>query len=485
MRARFHVNTIGRWLGDPTRRGLLALVAVAAGLRLAAVWLLADATLEHVAYEHGEIAENLVAGRGFTVQFLGAEGPTSQQAPLYPALLAASYLLFGVGSAAAHLAVLLLQVVVGAVAVAATALAVWALLPAQRWLGWSAAAIAAMHPVQIYMVTQLQVVVWVTCLLACLLALAARSRTAGTVKAALATGTVGGVLLLFEPIMVLAVLVAAVSVAWPRHGSPVRVARGATMLATACLVIAPWLIRNYRVHAEAVFIKSTFGYAFWQGNHPASWGTDKIPKPSAETLRQRHDGTLVGQHQALWEARHETLYIDDVVLSADDYAHLGKLSEPARARVLGRQAARSIRRDPWHYVRLCGLRLKYLLLFDETNPKARAPLYRVTTVTWLVLAFVGFLASRRFWRPLLPAIAVVALVGAFHVLTIYSARFRIPLEPLTFPWVATAVVPPMSRILRRLRREKDVDDEMTEAEETSAPVLRLPGSGTTRHDKAA
>ena len=40
--------------------------------------------------------------------------------------------------------------------------------------------------------------------------------------------------------------------------------------------ISPWLVRNYRVHGEFVAIKSTFGYAFWQGNCALSEGTDKV-----------------------------------------------------------------------------------------------------------------------------------------------------------------------------------------------------------------
>ena len=50
------------------------------------------------------------------------------------------------------------------------------------------------------------------------------------------------------------------------------------MAGVALLVIAPWTVRNWLVHGEPVFIKSTFGYAFWQGNSPGSWGTDKVPK---------------------------------------------------------------------------------------------------------------------------------------------------------------------------------------------------------------
>jgi hypothetical protein len=81
------------------------------------------------------------------------------------------------------------------------------------------------------------------------------------------------------------------------------------------------------------------------------------------------------------------------------------------------------------------------LLFDETNPKAANRLYRATTVIWLVLAGMGLLVSLERWRALWPTYVIFALVTLFHSLVIVSVRFRIPLEPLSFVWAATAVAP--------------------------------------------
>jgi hypothetical protein len=213
------------------------------------------------------------------------------------------------------------------------------------------------------------------------------------------------------------------------------------MAGVALLVIAPWSVRNWRVHGEPVFIKSTFGYALWQGNHPLSWGTDKIPKSSAETIRQDHDGTLRGMDHALWEARHETIYIDDVVLKPTGYGRFQGQTEPQCCRALGQEALGYISADPGRYARLCLQRLRYFLLFDETNPKAANRLYRVSTAAWLVLAFIGLIVSKPRWRRLWPTYAIFASVALFHALVIVSARFRIPVEPISFVWVAVALTP--------------------------------------------
>jgi hypothetical protein len=190
-----------------------------------------------------------------------------------------------------------------------------------------------------------------------------------------------------------------------------------------------------------VFIKSTFGYAFWQGNCPGSWGTDKVPKAVAEEARLTNDGTLRGMDRALWEARYETVYIDDLALKPTGYRDFMGLSEPQRSRLLGARAWQFICAHPGTYVRLCLQRLQYFLLFDETNPKAANRLYRVTTVAWLVLGLVGLLVSWPRWRSLWPTYAIFLVVTLFHTLVIVSARFRIPVEPMSFIWASAAIAP--------------------------------------------
>lgn len=433
--------------------GAAALVAAALAIRLG-VLLLAGVNAEGNAFEHGEIAQNLLAGRGFSVRFLGVDGPTSQQAPLYPLLLAGAALVTGELGRQSLLLVELLQCLAGAVIPLAAAAIGWAVWPQRRIIGWTAGWIAAVYPPHLYMATQIQIVVWAALLLTLLVALAVRGPTSRPTRHALLLGCVSGLLLLVEPILALALPVVCAA-AWQRDRqaaglgwlAPGPAGRAALMAATALLVIAPWLVRNYRVHGEFVFVKSSFGYAFWQGNNEASWGTDKIPKAQAETLRGAHDGSLAGMNRALWDARHETIYIDDLLLQASGYREFQGLTEPQRSRLLQERALRAIEADPARYVRLSLQRLRYFLLFDETNPKAANRLYRATTVAWLVLAMLGLLVTRSSWRAQWPTYAIFGLVTLFHCLTITSARFRMPLEPLTFVWIAAALGPWGERLL--------------------------------------
>lgn len=428
--------------------GLVALAGLAFLIRAAVVVWLAFAGDTPYTYEHGVIAENLLAGDGFSIRFLGVEGPTSQQGPLYPTALAALYALFGVGSRAALVTMQLLQCAAGAGLVVALAQLVWALVPQRPAAGWMAVVAATLFPTHIYMVTHIQIVVWAATLLVVLLAVVATPQVSRPRLRAALAGALAGILILTEPIMALAVPVAALlllRVEWkrPQQG---RISRPAVvavtvMTFTAIFVVAPWVLRNRAVHGEWVFVKSTFGYAFWQGNNPRSWGTDKLPSEAALRMVESHDGSLAARHQALREARLKTQYIDDVVLADEGYEQFQGLTEPQRCRVLSARARAFITEHPGRYLALCWQRLRYFLLLDETNPKTHTPAYQVATVSWFVVACVGLLVSLGQWRRLWPIYAIFAAVTLFHTLTITSVRFRIAVEPLSLVWIAVAFEP--------------------------------------------
>lgn len=443
---------------DGPRRttGLVLLGTLALGLRIATVAVLWTGPDPSFSFEHGQIARHLLDGRGFSTRFLGADGPTSQQAPFYPALLAGSYACFGVNTSASILAMEILQCLAGTALVLSVVWLGWSLAPGRPTVGWLAGLAAAIYPTHLYMVTHLQVVVWAALGLTLLLAVVVSPRWRGTLTGALLAGGLAGWLLLVDPILALTLPICALAFWLGEERRPWRLrftwrplGHLAAMAGVAALTIAPWLIRNRCVHGEFVFIKSTFSYALWQGNNPLSWGTDKVPKPISEAIRTEHNNTLADMNRALWDARHENCYIDDLVLTPSDYRRLAAVSEPERCRQLGRQACQFIASHPARYARLCLNRLRYFLLFDETNPKAANRLYRLSTVTWLVLGLVGLLASCGQWRRLWPTYAVFGTITLFHALVITSVRFRIPIEPLSMLWAASALAPMAVHVMPR------------------------------------
>ena len=433
----------------PDRRGdwgwLLGLSALAIVVRVAAVVVLQSHTVPHSTYEHGEIAANLLAGRGFAVRFLGADGPTAQQAPVYPWLVAGAYALGGVETPRALLILQLGQAVLGGLLVVVVFWLAREIAPGRRWLARLAALIAAMHPTLVYATTHVQVAPLAAFLLTATMAAAFRAGRTGRKRHAVGAGVWLGSLALTDPILALV----APGMAWAivlregqGQGQGVRGAARqiARVALTAALVVSPWVVRNARVHGEFVAIKSTFGYAFWQGNCALSEGTDKVVRSSVERTLSQKPRDLRGLNATLWAARHEAGYLDDIALSPQDYRELGAVSEPERSRRLFRRAVSDLRADPPRYLRLCLRRLRYFILFDETNPKTRNLVYRASHLALTILAALGLMrAGRDVRRRLAPTILSAALIAAFHTLTIVSARFHIPIEPLLGLWAASGL----------------------------------------------
>ena len=463
-------------------------MAAALVVRWALVGMLWTEETGPVAYEHGAIAENLLAGRGFSIWFLGTEGPTSQQAPFYPFALAGLYALFD--KSTAHLLMQLVQSVVGAGLVGVVFWLARRVLPKLPSAAWTAAIGAAIFPPHIYMVTHLQVAVWAAFGVTLLFALVAEPRVRQQAWGSCWAGLTAGGLLLIDPILALALpwawLMWLRGVAADQAISRWEVARRAVMMpAVAWVLVMPWLVRNYVVHGEFVFVKSTFGYALWQGNNPLSWGTDKIPKSSSQTLLHQHDGTLAGRNQALWAARHETLYIDDVLLKPGGFQQFAGLTEPQRSRLLEQEAYSFIHDQPQRYAELCLQRLRYFLLFDETNPKTQHPWYRASTIIWFVLSLVGLLAGGPHARRLWPIYGACFTLTLFHSLTIVSARFRIPLEPLTFLWCSLTLGPPLSRLTTAWREARTPIPAEDDTPTLSVPHLRKSSRRASRERRAA
>jgi hypothetical protein len=424
-----------------------ALVMLAIAVRASAVIALQSHTVPHSSYEHGEIAANLLAGRGFSMHFLGSDGPTSQQAPVYPLLVALAFAIGGVDSPKSLLILELGQSLLGGLLVLGVMKLCRNALPNVPHIERMAGLIVALHPTLIYAATHVQVALLGATLLVWALAWAYQAGTTGRPRDAVLTGGLLGLLALTDPILSLA-CIGIFSAIWagreiPESSWNSSCRFAAIVLLAALAVVSPWLIRNAIIHREFVAIKSTFGYAFWQGNCALSEGTDKVVRPSVEKALARGatSTSLNALNRAIWEARHEAGYLDDIALSQVDRDWLGGFSEPERSRILFARAINDLRADPARYGWLCLRRLRYFLLFDETNPKTRVLAYRLPHVALTILAAAGFVvAGSSVRKRLAPLFWTMLAITAFHALTIVSARFHVPVDPLLAVWGAAGAV---------------------------------------------
>ena len=142
---------------DEPALSIRTLIILAIAVRVAAVLVLQSHEVPRSTYEHGEIAANLLAGRGFATRFLGADGPTSQQAPVYPLLVALAYGIGGVGNASSLAAPGVRTIDPGRSARLGGLAAGPAGRPGRPWLARTAALVVAVHPTLVYAATHVQV----------------------------------------------------------------------------------------------------------------------------------------------------------------------------------------------------------------------------------------------------------------------------------------------------------------------------------------
>jgi hypothetical protein len=313
--------------------------------------------------------------------------------------------------------------------------------PGYPAVAWWAGLISAVHPSLVYAATHIQVALAAATLLVWVLSWGYRAGTTGCGRDAMIAGALLALLALTDPILSLAGIGMVGAIALGRSCEPGGFRRTCWLSLTVCVAaalgVAPWIARNALVHGEFVAIKSTFGYAFWQGNCSQSEGTDKVVRPSVERALAGESGDvgLSSLNRRIWAARHEAGYIDDIALSKGDLRRLGSVSEPERSRILFRRAMRELAEQPGRYARLCVRRFRYFWLFDETNPKTRVWIYRLSHLGLTIAAVLGLVLARPDVRiRLVPTLATAASIALFHSLTIVSARFHIPIEPLLAVW---------------------------------------------------
>lgn len=443
--------------GKLTKRvkAALAVFLLALVLRILGVCILGSDT-NPAAYEHGMIAQNMREGKGFAISVAVVDAEpqaTSQQSPLYPPLLAGLWWVCGT-LARAILALLLIQAVLGALT-AVFIMQITRVLLGERF-ALAGGLLAALYPAYAYAPTHVQVVVLLTFFQSGgIWLLTEEAFGEDKTWRWLAGYALMGFAVLTDPIAVVLCPWPALFYAWKRlrRAAPgqrpwrrvaVRLALG---VAAAWLVLLPWTIRNAVMHRGFVFVKGTFWYSFWQGNNPASRGTDKLPPD---------DPAFDKAEFSIWNPRaanremlkwHGAAKPVDDTLPHEQRDALRTLSEPERCKRFKRWALDYLRNDFPGYLRLCALRFSYFFWADPTNPKARHPLYRAGNVALEVLALLGFLLAFANGRRAesLFALACILSILAFHTLTIFAVRFRLPAEIFMLALAARSVRPKQAR----------------------------------------
>ena len=393
-------------MGRRPRVDWLLLFVCACALRLGAGLVTGRLTHPEL-FEYDGMARNLLAGRGLTFTHLGIVYH-SFAPPVFSWIAAGSYGLTG-----SIVPVMLLQIAAGG------ALAVVTAAIAERLFGqWSAGAAAgflvAVHPgLIIYNATKAHPLSFDSLFFSLALLMFFRLYDRPTVARAVTLGLIAGLGTLSRSTMLIFLPIGAVWLLATTPRGSWRSAAGAIVVAgiTAFVVILPWSVRDSIVQHRNLFLISTTGEDFWDGNNPYATGHSYV------------------------DADHAVIH----ALSPAEHADL--MSQPdeiAQSRWFRNKAIEFIKANPAAAARLTFVKFFHFWWFAPQTGVLYPALWRQVYMAYYVLA-LG-LAAAGGWRLAhmgAPAIRLTLLVVAFllglsALQSVYyvEARHRWAIEPM-------------------------------------------------------
>jgi len=381
--------------------------------------------------EEANIAWHIALGHGFRspMDASPAAPASAWSAPLYPAVIAAAYRIFGIGSPAAVTALMLLNAVFFGMIVVGTA-RLATLIFGSQVPGLLAAGLLAVHPLFLFYMADfwdgfmsLAIFVWLTVAAMWLGHVGRISRlNAGAI------GVSMGLLALTNASYVVCFPVLLYLAFRPLS------ARGWISAAIACaaclVVISPWTIRNYEQFGRLIPVRTGSGIQFWIGNAPVSQGW--------------LDAKAFAVHP----------YVNPI-----ERQSLLTLGEPAYDDLAFERFKAGFFSSPFEYFADCLRRSMYLLVGDPASPTDFPLLFNwewrgvfwdglLLNASVAILGVGGMIASRRFRYPQrgLPVLAAGAALP--FIVTAVTDRYSLPLRWLLVLYAAACLW-----MLVRLRRD--------------------------------
>jgi 4-amino-4-deoxy-L-arabinose transferase-like glycosyltransferase len=223
-------------------------------------------------FEIANLARSLATGHGFSAPYLVDTGPSAWTAPLYPWVVSLAFRAFGIYSHTAAFAILVFNSVF-------SALTSWAIYRIARrvfnetvavWSGW----VWALLPSAIYYSVAW---IWETSLSAFLLSLlfmlTLEMEGDDRLSSWFGYGLLWGIAALTNTSVISFLPFSGCWLAYQLHRRSKRTVVPVLLSAVVFwLVLTPWLVRNYSVFGEPVFVRDNFGNEFRAGNNPQAEG---------------------------------------------------------------------------------------------------------------------------------------------------------------------------------------------------------------------
>lgn len=409
------------------KKKLIIILAAAFLVRIALI--IAFKTYAHpVKWEFEEIINNILAGKGFLYgNFLGAPC-RSLTTPLYTYLCAGIYLL----TSHSYLAVLLLQALFS-LALAAVIFNIAKALFDED-VAFIAAMLVAFHPGYVYYdVFNLVPLSIDSFFITVVTYLFLRFKDRPTASRALLIGGIIGLGALSRGMIgsLLPFLALFLFLFVKSAGFRAKLKLAAFMALAAFIVISPWIIRNYIVQKEFVFIVSTTGENFWRGNNELATGAS-LTKDGRSIL-------------SLWPAAFQE--------------KVRSLDELGQKKFFESEAAGFIKRNPARFIGLYLTKIRYFWWFSDQSgylyPRSYLVIYKWLysvmlpfSVAGLLLAvFSGNNATREGALLIVFVLAAVCCMQSFFYV---EGRHRWLVEPLVIIFFSSGI----SKVYRLLFKKR-------------------------------
>jgi 4-amino-4-deoxy-L-arabinose transferase-like glycosyltransferase len=180
-----------------------------------------------------------------------------------------------------------------------------------------------------------------------------------------------------------------------------RVAAIAAVIISAGCVLAPWTIRNTRVHGEFVLVSTQGGVELYKSNNPEA------------------TGILAIDHAHFYEGL------------AQQYPRERFPGEAERSRMFQGDAIRFIIENPYRFAELCFIRfVQFWKLYSPRVPLINS--IGVIASFGLILPFFVIQLVRRSWRPGPEMLFLFIILCHTSVAVVFGSilRYRLPIEPM-------------------------------------------------------
>lgn len=419
----------------------LAIFLLALALRIAAIAFVGlNSSRPGQWSESGVIAQNLIAGQGYTFNFFGLRKEQPLHSFMPPLFVGLLYACLRFGAQPALTLALAHAGLSSLTAVAIFLLAV--LLSRRRSVALLSGLAAAAYPVMVLMITIPISLTLHLAVLAWALVLTTWLAQKPSWLLALAAGASWGVLTLGRPAIVAFLPLVFLWLWWNRRTRQDWLKSISLILIGVILILLPWTVRNFRIHDRLILISTNSGATFWNGNSPFSTGT------GFGVYTEKLDDYLGRPHDPNQPPIIQTL--QPYPMPLDLQAEVATVSEMELDRRQLQASLTLIRQNPQPWLALMKQKAIGFLWFRRDIGALYDPTwttyYKPAYVILLILTVLGLAVSARQWRRYSLLYLLFIFYTVIHILYNVQTRYRWEIEPFFLIFAALFAVEVFDRV---------------------------------------